>query len=112
MPTRLCLTPTCDQVARYRGRCAGHARTNDQTINRAGRHIYNTRRWRITRDRYLAANPMCAADGCAAIAAHVHHVVDLAAGGNPWNAENLIGMCASCHSRVTRAGQIEAADVG
>jgi 5-methylcytosine-specific restriction endonuclease McrA len=29
----------------------------------------------------------------------------LADGGDPWARENLAGLCASCHSKITRANQ-------
>ena len=104
MPTRLCLAPGCPHPAAYRGRCPDHARTNDQTINRAGRKIYSSARWRHTRERYLLEHPLC--ERCGALGTDVHHRIDLADGGDPWSFTNLEGLCHACHSRITRAGQI------
>ncbi len=103
MPIRVCADPRCPQPATYRGRCPQHARTNDRTINRAGRHIYQTAKWRHTRNRYLRQHPLCA--HCGDIATDVHHVKDLAKGGAPYAPGNLQSLCHPCHSQHTRASQ-------
>lgn len=103
MPTRLCRDPTCDEAATYRGRCAVHARKRNREIRRAGRSIYNSRKWKLTRRRQLVLHPLCL---CGRIAEHVHHIIDLDDGGDPWAETNLQSLCAACHSRETRARQV------
>jgi hypothetical protein len=109
MPTRLCSDPTCDQPQTYRGRCAKHTRTNERSVNRAGRKLYSTKRWQLVRRKVLFLNPLCSADGCDAIAEDVHHKVDLADGGAPYDPANLEQLCHSHHSQETRARQTHAA---
>jgi 5-methylcytosine-specific restriction endonuclease McrA len=104
MPTRICMEPRCPAVAAYRGRCQRHSRLRERTINRAGQKIYRRKRWRNTRERVLSEQPICV-ECKDALAEHVHHIVDLADGGDPWARENLAGLCASCHSKITRANQ-------
>lgn len=105
LPTSLCLEPTCKQPATYRGRCPAHARQQDKQTNRAGRHIYNTKRWQVLRRAFLFNHPLCAEPGCEQIATDVHHLVDLADGGDPYDPENLEQLCHHHHSRKTRARQ-------
>lgn len=103
MPSKTCLEPMCPEAAHYRGYCRTHANMNDRQINRAGRHIYFTAKWRHTRERVLFEQPLCATPDCGRIATDVHHIVDLADGGEPWARENLEGLCATCHGKLTRA---------
>lgn len=102
MPIRLCSVASCPNRAHYRGRCAAHARKHERTINRAGKHVYNTKRWRILRDRFLTDHPLCE---CGAIATDVHHKQDIADGGSPYDRQNLQALCHACHSRITRRTQ-------
>ena len=101
MPTRLCLTPRCPNPATYRGRCQGHARTTNRDTHR-NRTLYNSAKWKHTRRRILFEEPLCP---CGEIAVDVHHVQDIDDGGDPWARSNLVGLCKSCHGRVTRAEQ-------
>jgi 5-methylcytosine-specific restriction endonuclease McrA len=108
MPTRLCLEAKCASPATYRGRCPTHNRTNEHNTNRAGTHIYNTKRWHITRRKVLFEQPICPGvydTPCGHIAEHVHHITDIADGGDPWARDNLLGLCAVCHGKVTRYEQ-------
>lgn len=99
MPTRLCAEPGCPNPAAYRGRCATCARVNERRTERAGRHVYGTRRWVMLRRSVLFERPLCA---CGAIATDVHHKHDIADGGDPWDPANLEALCHPCHSRITR----------
>jgi 5-methylcytosine-specific restriction protein A len=107
MPTRLCSNPTCAQPATYRGRCAVHSRANEQGIQRAGLKLYSTAKWQRTRRKALFLNPLCQAQDCERIAEDVHHITDLADGGDPYDLANLEALCHSCHSRHTRRVQQE-----
>lgn len=110
MPNRPCLEPRCPSPATYRGRCQRHARQRDKQIARAGKSIYNTKRWQLTRKRKLFLTPLCEyvdpdEGPCMAVATDVHHKQDIAEGGDPWDMGNLEALCHSHHSMVTRARQ-------
>lgn len=80
-----------------------HSKERDASIERSGRVIYNTKRWQMTRKRKLALNPIC--EQCNNdLATDVHHKHGVA--NDPWSIEGLEALCHSCHSRVTRAGQV------
>ena len=49
---------------------------------------------------------MCAIEGCGMLATDVHHLTDIADGGDPWAFSNLEQLCRSHHSRITRRHQI------
>ena len=100
MPIRLCLAPRCPAQAHYRGYCAEHARVKEQQTHRAGKAIYGTKRWKMLRRSVLFEHPLCEC-GCGEIATDVHHKVDLADGGDPWNRDGLQALNHACHSRIT-----------
>jgi hypothetical protein len=108
MPTRLCNGDQgrCPDEAVYRGKCRKHSRENERTINRAGRELYRTTRWKRTREAYLFEHPLCEC-GCGALSTDVHHKTDLDAGGDPWSFTNLQALSHACHSRISRARQVE-----
>jgi hypothetical protein len=101
----ICGQPGCSTPATYRGRCQRHARERERQTNRAGSRIYRLKRWKMTRRAFLLAHPLCAAEGCTEIATDVHHIIDLAEGGDPWSFGNLEQHCHSHHSQITRARQ-------
>lgn len=102
-PIRLCLAPRCGSRAAHRGYCRDHAREREQRVGRAGKRVYNSKRWQQTRERVLFEQPLCE---CGAIATDVHHRQDIAAGGDLWARSNLVALCHACHSRRTRAEQL------
>lgn len=101
MPTRLCLEPTCPLLATYRGRCPTHSRVNEQRTHH-NRRIYNSAKWKRTRERVLFEQPLCAC-GCGHIATDVDHIEPIETGGDPWARSNLQPLAASCHARKTNA---------
>jgi 5-methylcytosine-specific restriction protein A len=101
MPTRLCLTPRCPNPATYRGRCATHSTTHNRATHH-NRALYNSKRWKRTRERVLYEQPLCP---CGAIATDVDHITAIEAGGDPWARANLQGLCHPCHSTKTRREQ-------
>jgi 5-methylcytosine-specific restriction protein A len=104
MPKRLCLEPGCRELVN-RGRCATHAREHERNIHRAGKKVYNSKRWKILRRHYLNLNPIC--ERCdKTLATDVHHIIDLSEGGEPYSIDNLSALCRSCHSKLTRQGQL------
>lgn len=103
----LCLHPRCPEPPVYRGRCAAHSRAKERGTNRAGRKVYNTKRWQIVRRRVLFEQPLCAEEGCDEIATDVDHIVPIAKGGDPFARSNLAALCHSHHSQKTRREQID-----
>jgi 5-methylcytosine-specific restriction protein A len=97
---RSCINSSCPNPATYKGRCREHARHNNRNINRAGYDTYRTKRWYHARRRILFDHPLCAE--CGAIATDVHHIIDLADGGDPYAPTNLSALCHACHARHTR----------
>lgn len=109
MPIRLCLEPRCASPATYRGRCGRHARARERTTH-PNKGLYNSRRWQYTRRKQLYHHPMCAHclnEGREVLATDVDHIRPVEQGGDPWSFTNLRSLCHSCHSRITRAAQVE-----
>ena len=72
----------------------------------ARRQLYASAAWQRTRQLQLTRQPLCercAESGFTVAAAHVDHVLALAAGGDPFDEMNLASLCAACHSRKTAA---------
>jgi hypothetical protein len=66
--------------------------------------FYKSPEWLRTRDKYIEANPFC--ELCLSEidekkkSDHVHHIMPLTAGGEPFSEDNLIALCTSCHSGI------------
>lgn len=99
-PVRVCLKLRCPRPATYRGLCRVHARDRERRTNRVGYKLYRSKRWTNTRKRKLRETPLC--ERCGQIGTDVHHRIDLADGGDPWDLAGLEVLCHSCHSRITR----------
>lgn len=103
---RLCIgspeRPRCANDATYRGRCreCNRRRNRETSPNQA---LYNRKKWKLTRRRYLYKQPLC--ERCQALATDVHHKQALQDGGNPWSMDNLEALCHACHSAETRREQ-------
>ncbi len=71
----------------------------------SGRNGYtgsgSTRRWRKLRAAKLAADPMCEARGCRALAVEVDHIVNVGSGGDRYDWANLQSLCRICHAAKT-----------
>jgi 5-methylcytosine-specific restriction endonuclease McrA len=104
MPLKVCLEPACAEPAWYRGRCVKHSQQRERSIDRAGAKVYRSKKWAMTRKRKLFDTPLC--ERCGEMADTVHHRVDLDDGGAPYSLANLEAVCASCHSKETRARQL------
>jgi 5-methylcytosine-specific restriction enzyme A len=101
---RLCLEPACPNTATYRGRCRGHQRQRNRETS-PNQAIYNRKKWKLTRKRYLFRHPICERD-CQEIATDVHHKQAIQDGGDPWSMDNLEALCHSHHSMETRQEQM------
>lgn len=102
----VCAEAGCPDPPSYRGRCQRHARAKEQRTNRAGRKVYNSRRWKILRRHKLGLNPIC--ERCdEALAVDVHHKHGVL--NDPWSVDALEALCKACHSRETRREQTRVA---
>jgi 5-methylcytosine-specific restriction enzyme A len=68
----------------------------------AHKKFYDTKRWKLCARDYRFRHPLCEHDGCEELAVDVHHKVDIAAGGEPYHAANLMALCKPHHSQITR----------
>ncbi len=64
---------------------------------------YRSAEWRALRAAVLRPDPICRTPGCERPSQHVDHIVPRRQGGSD-TMGNLRGLCASCHSTVTRQG--------
>lgn len=106
---RPCSVFGCTKLTRERY-CAEHkiekkgsdwVRTKEQQKKRVRNPIYSTAQWRDVRRMALRRSPACAVDGCNKLATEVDHIVPISKGGQPFDLENLQGLCCSCHARKT-----------
>jgi 5-methylcytosine-specific restriction protein A len=100
-PARPCSAPACPNLVTGRGRfCAEHQameyKAQDDRRGTSSERGYGGH-WRQTRARYLARHPFCR--HCGATATVAHHIVRKRDGGRDSD-DNLIPLCASCHSRL------------
>ncbi len=69
-----------------------------------GKYIYSTARWRRLRDSFIRMHPLCAECDRHALVTPgevVDHVKELKDGGDPWDVDNLMTLCRSCHQKKT-----------
>ena len=104
-PKHPCAYPGCPNLTdgRY---CEEHQREENRRYERYGRDKDTKRRygraWKRIRDRYITAHPLCEEclkEGRYTKAEQVHHIKPLKEGGGH-NDENLMSLCAPCHSRI------------
>ena len=105
----VCLEPRCPNLATVRGRCAEH-QASKRVLER--RHytgipgVNYGRRWRVSRELYLATHPFCVechkAGRRLVAATQLDHITphegDYALF---WDESNWQGLCESCHSAKT-----------
>lgn len=72
-----------------------HRREQDARRGTAVDRGYDAK-WRAVRDKFLAEHPACV---CGERATVAHHDVRRRYGGTD-SEDNLVGLCASCHSRL------------
>lgn len=98
--------------------CPDHTRQRTAGAHHA---IYGTARWRTFRLRVLRQRPWCehclakglpkdyltgrCTDTTTGRSSDVHHKVDLADGGPPFEPSNVEALSHPCHSRTTRSRQ-------
>lgn len=88
----------CDEHRQIAGRHYNKYQRDSDTSQRYGRE------WRRIRARYIQAYPLCEQcdkEGRLTPAEEVHHILPIADGGTH-DDDNLMALCKSCHSKVTR----------
>ena len=101
-----CTQPGCPALVKGGGRCPSHrvGMRPAQVKANHPRRVYDTALWKRLRDLLLAAEPCCRACALAGrieLAVCVDHIIDVAAGGEPFKTANLQPLCESCHNRKT-----------
>ena len=106
-PKHPCSFPGCPElVPAGEQYCDKHRREANRKYERYGRDPRTKKRygrdWQRIRKRYISMHPLCEQclkEGRLTEAEQVHHVKPLAeGGGNEY--ENLMSLCASCHSKI------------
>ena len=112
-PIRLCLEFRCPNPATARGRCDEHRKARETERSRSRRadardrnRMYASKRWAMFRRAKLNRDPFCQICD-ATLANEVHHKVAMEDGGAPYSFANVISTCKPCHSRATRAEQVQ-----
>jgi 5-methylcytosine-specific restriction enzyme A len=110
---KACRFATCPHPAVSRGRCAQHAKADEQQRHRYGVAVYNDKRWRGRhglRKQVLDAQPLCVR--ClerhrVRIATVVDHIRPHR-GHEPlaFDRTNLRPLCVDCHGEVTAAATV------
>lgn len=100
----------CSALVKGGGRCPNHRggrwRPQQPKESKAARkkRIYNLAVWDRMRALVLAKEPLCRAcskKGLSRLARAVDHIVDVSAGGAPFDEANLQPLCISCHNSKT-----------
>lgn len=91
------------------GYCTKHEKLMQSQYNKYGRTPEAKKRygykWQKTRAAFLKIYPlceMCKRQGKYTLATEVHHIKAMVDGGTS-EFENLMPLCKSCHSRITRS---------
>lgn len=104
---RPCAYPGCPRLSdgRY---CEEHQRLVTKRYNQQERspdvNKQYGRSWRVVRDRYVTAHPLCERclqDGRLTPVEEVHHILPVSQGGTN-DVSNLMSLCQSCHTRIHR----------
>ena len=104
-PKRPCRYPGCSRLSDgpY---CEEHRKKVDAQYNKYERasdvNKKYGRAWKQIRNRYAAEHPLCEkclAEGRLTLMDEVHHILPVSRGGKN-NAENLMSLCRSCHTKL------------
>lgn len=101
-PPRPCGWPGCPALTPT-AYCREHTKTTDRKWRDRGRkQIYNSPRWRGLRRTVLKEQPWCNVPGCTNPTTDVDHITPLRDNGDPYNRNNLQGLCKKHHSEKTQ----------
>jgi len=109
LPKRMC--SKCHQTSVPGSRfCALHTTADSRHPRSATKRLYDCKKWKLTRQRVLALNPVCTnminSLPCPRLSTDVHHVVDaeeyMARGGDFYDRDNLQALCHTCHTAIRR----------
>ena len=105
---RVCLEPNCTRLT-PNTRCEEHTRKAWDGPRTASTQRTGRRSWRKIRAKVLCRDLVCQLgfDGWTTKPEEVHHITEVADGGSDTHA-NLIGVCKSCHAKITaqRASEV------
>ena len=104
-PEQVCAWPGCPKTTHSRF-CEEHKQMQSQAYERCIRRP-ETRKaygsaWTRIRNEYVKTHPFCEEcfkRGHMTLVDEVHHIVPVARGGTH-NAENLMSLCKSCHTKI------------
>lgn len=104
---KVCIYPWCNATT-YGRYCERHKDDGDKKDKRDAKAsrvtpinpIYQTKQWRILSKYIIARDPICKICNRAA-SREADHKTPMARGGDPWDENNLQGVCKPCHSRKT-----------
>lgn len=106
-PKQPCAYPGCPRLSdgRY---CEEHRKLVTKRYNQQERSPDVNRKygraWRVVRDRYVAAHPLCERclqAGRLTPVEEVHHIKPVSQGGTN-DDSNLMSLCRSCHTKIHR----------
>src|SRR5438552_18045919 len=97
---RVCNEDGCPELS-YSARCDEHTKEREASLrNPALMAVYASPRWQGVRRAVLRRDRVCTS--ChGTLSRDVDHVISLNDGGAPYDLNNLVGLCRSCHSKKT-----------
>jgi 5-methylcytosine-specific restriction endonuclease McrA len=102
---RVCSEPDCPELITGEGyRCRAHQRARAREVREKSRDwnwVYSTPTWRGLRRQVKREQPWCASSGCTELSAEVDHIIAMQDGGDPFNRQNLQGLCKRHHAQKT-----------
>mgnify|MGYP003983395543 CR=1 FL=1 len=107
-PKRACAHPMCSKLTNKGSYCEEHRKNENSYYNKYKRDPETRKRygteWRKIRSRFIKLNPLC--EECkkqnrVTPVEEVHHIIPLSKGGTH-DFNNLMSLCKSCHSSITR----------
>jgi 5-methylcytosine-specific restriction endonuclease McrA len=97
---KVCAEHGCSELT-TEYRCQLHAAQERKT---AQTWVYSDPRWKAARRYVRFRQPVCAIPGCYNLTQDVDHIVPLREHGDPFNIDNLQGLCRHHHNIKTRGG--------
>ena len=112
---KACLHPGCPELIECGkgGYCLIHKHEASKSYNKYVRDpstqaLYNSSKWKATRDRFRSAFPLCQAcerQGRVTAGNLVDHVVEYKPGDDFFDLKNLETLCTECHNVKHKSGK-------